>query len=91
MYILIYLYIYIRINIYSNIFIPKHTSSEYVPPREGKDGRLYVYTKTHLAPANNHALFYAPPSPWDTSAVIALGYSSGTPNQEHAPRPLSLG
>lgn len=54
MYILIYLYIYIRINIYSNIFIPKHTSSEYVPPREGKDGWLYVYTKTHLAPANNH-------------------------------------
>lgn len=54
MYILIYLYTYIRINIYSNIFIPIHTSSEYVPPREGKDGRLYVYTKTHLATSNDH-------------------------------------
>lgn len=46
-----------RINIYSNkfinIYIPIHTSSEYVPPREGK-GSLYVYTKTHLAISNDH-------------------------------------
>ena len=41
------LYTYMRINIYSNIFIPIHTSSEYVPPREGKDGRC-MYIQRHI-------------------------------------------
>lgn len=50
------LYTYMRINIYSNIFIPIHTSSEYVPPprQRGQRWSLYVYTKTHLAASNDH-------------------------------------
>ena len=44
-----------RINIYSNKFIYSQTYEFRVcSPREGKDGRLYVYTKTHLATSNDH-------------------------------------
>ena len=47
-----------RINIYSNKFIYSHTYEFRVCSplldREGKDGRLYVYTKTHLATSNDH-------------------------------------
>lgn len=44
-----------RTNMYSNMFIPIHTSSEYVPPSSIERAKMSaVYTKTHLAPANNH-------------------------------------
>ncbi len=50
-----YLYTYMRTNMYSNMFIPIHTSSEYVPPSSIERAKMSaVYTKTHLAPANNH-------------------------------------
>lgn len=43
------------INIYSNIFIPIHTSSEYVPPSSIERAKMSaVYTKTHLATSNDH-------------------------------------
>lgn len=62
--------------------------------REGKDCLLYI--QRHILqlqmtmqeihhPRDNHALFYAPPCPGITSAVIALGYSNEQANQEHAP------
>ena len=79
------LYTYMRINIYSNkfinIYIPIHTSSEYVPPprQRGQRWLLYVYTKTHLATSNDHVGNSSPqgqpcailrtPCPGITSAV----------------------